>query len=124
MNNIIHTHFNDGSVIPKCPTLNGVKHGKDLLYNRDGSVLIEREFVNGVLHGKEIAYYPSRNVYWERGYENDLLEGRHIQYYDTASKNIKYELAYKLGKGIPPHKTYSIDGKLKFDFYLNFGPNW
>ena len=95
----------------KGDVINGISHGKGILYDKNGNIKYEGDFINGNAEGNGIYYYDNGEYYIGQ-WKKDLKNGKGILYYRTG--NIKYEGDFINGKAEGNGKYYSENG----DYYI------
>ena len=91
--------------------VNGLSHGKGILYGKDRKIKYEGEFINGQAEGFGNYYYENGESYIGQ-WKNDLKHGKGILYYKNGE--IKYEGDFIKGKAEGNGKYYSENG----DYYI------
>lgn len=81
---LIRRYYPEGELFEEAETVNGVKHGKSVLFYRSGARLGEDNFCNGLLEGESWSYYESGAVRWRCEYRRGLVTGKEYGYHENG----------------------------------------
>ena len=83
-------------------------------YNKDGIVVLRGQFLNGVPHGKVVLYYDNGNEKEVSFYKDGKLAGGRLFYY--KSKGLMRKESYKNGLKNGVFEEYYKNGAVKWSF--------
>ncbi len=110
--NIVKTYDDSGKLHTQVTYLDGVKHGRSLLYySGSDQVMLEMNYANGKRQGDATKYYENGKVYAITPYEDDEVNGVVKLYYRNG--NIKAEIPYYQSNHGLGLKEYFTNGDLK-----------
>ena len=96
--------------------LNGLRHGKGILYYKNNTILYDGEFVKDKYEGKG-KYIWEDGEYYIGEYLNGLRHGKGIEYY--KNNTIKYDGEFVKGKAEGKGKYICENGEYYIGEYLN-----
>lgn len=91
----IKSKYSDANVVKFKSQINkeGIKNGKEILYDRDGKKNKVSHWENGVREGDFTVYWSNGKPYIKGSYHNGKLSGHYIVF-DKTGKNIVFEKDY------------------------------
>ena len=91
--------------------VNGLKHGKTVLYYKNGGVQQERPYVNDVCEGLVKAFHENEALSIEVNFVNNKREGLYKEYYENEVLRIEENYVNNKLEGLS--KVYDENGELK-----------
>ena len=77
-------YYPEGELLEESETVNGVNHGKSILFYRSGAHRSEDNFRNGLLDGESLLFYESGAVEWRCEYRRGLVTGKEYAYHENG----------------------------------------
>lgn len=81
---LFRRYYPEGELLEETETVNGVNHGKSVLFYRSGAHRSEDNFCNGLLDGESRLFYESGAVQWRCEYRRGLVTGKEYGYYENG----------------------------------------
>ena len=103
--------FENGNLREERNYKNGLRHGKQEIYDRSGQLLLLNTYKNEQKDGHQKLYYENGNLRAEDKYTNGKNDGVSRMYYENGQ--LWRELKYKNGVQITPTKWYDENGNPK-----------
>ena len=103
--------FENGNLREEKNYKNGLRHGKQEIYDRSGQLLLLDTYKNGQKDGPHRGYYENGNLQTEAMYKNGKNDGATRVYYENGQ--LWSESKYKNGEKVAPTKWYDENGNPK-----------
>lgn len=116
---LIQSFASDGSLKTEINYVNGVKHGRSVLYYPDGkTVQLQMPYRNGNRHGTSKKYFKNGELYAETSYERDRLHGIRKIYYRNGKE--KAAIPYQRGSPGTGLVEHLLNGKQKMNPEISY----
>ena len=76
--------------------INGIKHGKSLVWYENGQLQYETDYKNGQIDGKSRAWYENGQLSYETDYKNGKIDGKSLVWRENGQ--LTYEKDYTNGQ--------------------------